>query len=322
MKKVLTLLLLLACITLKAQWGLAKKETVDALKSRTLIVVVEEPNAELMKKLDAAQKEFYSKDVEEYNISMKELMPKYWKWNDKVEFKTRSEVEQLVKSKSKLFAYIENTKYKVNFANKMSLNATQKLKKGELMLMGGDYAETAMAVRLTDENSLGNPVYGIYLPSVFPSKGEMVFALKQLQLQLKYKSQGMKDGAINSLYKENAKQLVSKTLLLSKEKISLSEAEVKKVYPFTFQIVDMNRIEQAFLSDDATCVTFVFVPRAGGIVSTYVVDTNEGMEMGRTSNDQTTGFSISTPALDAVQKEDTKGTIRKDDLKIIAKQAK
>lgn len=324
MKKLLILPLLLAFTAANAQWGSAKQQDCQAIKNRTLIVVVEETNANLVKKLDPDEKDFYNKEVDEYNAMMKQLMPKYWKYNDKVIFKTRSEVEQLVKSKSKDYAYMEDNKFTSNYANHAALKATMKIQEGKTPLFGSDYSETAICIRLTDDNPNGNPVYGIYLPSAFPTSGQMVYGLKQLELYLQYKNDGKKELEINKLYKENAKNLASKTLLIDKDETSLTDAEIKKYYPFPYQLVDKAKIDSAFLNEESNYVTFVFIPRAGNKMTTMVVTTGDGTEMARTDNSWNKGVGISFGGIaDQAAKQDaTMGTVRKDDLKYIAKEAK
>jgi hypothetical protein len=197
-----------------------------------------------------------------------------------------------------------------------------KIQKNDDVLIGGDYKETDVEVRLTENNPLAPPVYGAYLPSPFPTAGELVYGIKQVQLQLKYKSEGMKDGGINALMKQNAKEMPNKTLLLDKARIDLKEEDIKKLYPYPYELVTKERIDEAFLKEEADKVAFVYIPRTSGRFNPNIVDTNEGKEMARASADQTTGVGISTPELDAMKKELNKGKVRKDDLKIIAKQIK
>lgn len=324
MKKLLILPLLLAFTAANAQWGTAKQEDCQAVKQRTLIVIVEETNPNLVKKLDDKEKDFYTKEVDDYNTMMKQLIPKYWKFNSNVVFKTRTEVEQLVKSKSKDYAYIEDNKFTSNYANHASLIATMDMKNGTTNFFGGGYSETAVCIRLTDNNPLGNPVYGVYLPTAFPSNGQMVYGLKQLELHLQYKNDGKKELEINKLYKENAKNLANMTMLIDKDETDLSEAEIKKCYPFPYKLVDKTQIDQAFLNEDSKLVTFVFIPRDGNKINTMVVTTSDGTEMGRTNSDWNKGVGVSFGGLDqlAGQNEPKKGTIRKDDLKYITDEAK
>lgn len=315
------LYLTLICLTLNSfgQSGSSKKADVDAIKSRTLLVVLEETNQELLNKLDQPEKDFYTSEIEKYNKAIQELAPKYWKFS-KVEFKPRAEVNKLVKSKSPAFAYLQFSKITSNMTNMSGIKMMMDLRDGSDPTIGGAYSESALEVRLTENNPLSPPVYGVYMPSPFPTQGEIVYGLKQLQLQLKYKSEGLKDGAINAMMKENAKEMTKKTLLLDKARLGVKEEEVKKYYPYPYELVTKERIDEAFLKEESDKVAFVFIPRSGDSYNPNIVDTNEGKEMGRTNADATTGVGISTPDIDQVKKEMNRGKVRKDDLKIIAKQ--
>lgn len=321
MKKLILLFLSLWTTISLAQYGAAKQADAEAVKSRTLLVVLEEPNPDVIKKLDQAEKDYYNSEIEKYNKLIQEVMPKYWKFS-KVEFKSRKEVNELVKSKNTNYAYFQFSKFSSSYQMPAGVKTLMKIQKNDDVLIGGDYKETDVEVRLTEKNPLGPPVYGAYMPSPFPTAGEMVYGIKQVQLQLKYKSEGLKDGAINAMMKQNAKEMPKYTLLIDKARIDLKEDEIKKHYPFPFELVTKERIDEAFLKEENDKVAFVFIHRSSGSYNPNIVDTNEGKEMARTSADQSTGVSISTPEIDAMKKEINKGKIRKDDLKIIAKQIK
>ncbi len=302
-----------------AQLGSSKKDDVTLIKDRVLLIVVEEPKAELMDKLKDDDKTFYQTEIDEYNALIKKVLPKYWKFSTKIEFQTRTEVNKLVKSKNEKYAYLEYSKFRVHFSNSMGLKATKNMKNGKFNLVGG-YEESSFDIRLCEDNPLGVPVYGVYMPSVEPNEGEMVYALKQMQLQLNRKLEGLKDIGIYSLYKDNARQMSGMKLLIDKELLNIEENEIEKYYTFPYEVVDKARIDKAFVDEESGVFTFVFIPRSGGETSTVVVDTKDGNEMGRTDNSRTTGVSVSVGNMDKYKKEFTKGSIRKDDLKIIAKQ--
>ena len=315
---------LLALLTIvyhsQAQTGASKKSDADAIKSRTLIVVEEESNPDLTKKLEGESLQFYTEEINNYNRLIKELFPKYWKYNSSIEFKKRSEVNNLIKSKSKDYAYVEWSKFRINFANKMSLEATRKLKSGGVQLFGSDYIETSLDIRLTDNNPLGIPVYGVYLPGPFCSLADLVFGLKQIQLQLNYKSEGKRDGEINNMYKENAKEMPKFTLLVNASASNIAEKDIAKYYKHPIQLVTQDKIEEALINESVDKVVVIFIPRSGGKISPIMVDAATGREMIRSLPDWNAGVGISTAGLDAIKDDMNKGKLRKDDYKIISKQ--
>jgi hypothetical protein len=303
-----------------AQIGASKKSDVEEVKKRKMIVVQEEPNQELAKKLDAETFKFYEEQIRIYNDLTKELFPKYWTFNETIEFKTRTELNALVKSKSKEYSYIEWSKFRVNFSNKMSIDATRKLQTGGVQLFGSDYIETSFDVRLCDNNPLGIPVYGVYLPGPFSTKSDLIYGLKQLQLQLNYKLEGKKDMEINSMYKANAKEMPGKTLLVNSNNSNINDKEIGKHYKHPIQLTTQDKIDEAIISEDGTKVVVVFIPRAGGKVYPNMVDAKTGREMMRSLPDWNSGVGISTQGIDAIKDDINKGKLRKDDYKIMSKQ--
>ena len=132
----------------------------------------------------------------------------------------------------------------------------------------------------------------------------------------------MRDIAIPGLFKANAWQLAKKTLLVDEATTNLKNDHIKSVYSYPYELTTKNNIDLAFVSEDSTSATFVFIPRAGGNMTTKVVDAKNGIEVGSTSNERSTGFSISTAQIEAIRKDVTKGTVREDDLKIIDRQVR
>src|SRR4051812_31143857 len=103
-------LLLLATRITHAQVGSSDKEDVGEIKKRTLLIATEEPSAKLSEKLKGDELASYEKDIKDYNAYIKETVGNFWKFNDKIEYKTRAEIDKLTKSKSKQYAYIEYSK--------------------------------------------------------------------------------------------------------------------------------------------------------------------------------------------------------------------
>ena len=114
-KLLLTALLSIFFIQLNAQISYAKAEDFPDMKGRTLVVELleldEKQIAQWEKKRDKAKKaekkdEFqhnidsYTNFVTTYNESIKKAIGEYWDVNPGVEYKTTSEVDQLMKDKS------------------------------------------------------------------------------------------------------------------------------------------------------------------------------------------------------------------------------
>jgi ABC-type amino acid transport substrate-binding protein len=330
-----TLQLLIACaiaLPLAAQTGVSKLKDVQQVKDRTLIVVLEEVNEKLNAKLKPEEQEMYKKDVEEYNGLIKEAAPAFWKFSTKIEYKTRSETDQIVKAKSKDYAYLEYNKYTVNFFNPAAFRATMANKNSENKLsgrsmIGGDYKMSDLNIRLSDENPLGPPVYGVHLTDPFPNKADLAYGLKQIQLQLEYKLKGMSDLDVNKLYKTNGKKLSSVTLLVDQLDTDMKIEDIKKAYPYPVEVVTKDKIDAAQLAGDTKYAIAVVIPYPNSKYSFMVVDAATGEELGRSSPEWNTGVGVRMPGnalSDAVDAADNASIqkLKKDDFKYFAKYVK
>lgn len=330
-----TLQLLIACLPalpLAAQTGASKQKDVLEVQKRTLIVVLEEVNTKLNEKLKPEEQEMYRKDIEDYNTAIKEVIPAFWKFSTRVEYKTRAETDAIVKAKSKDYAYLEYNKYTVNFFTPAAFRATMANKNSENKLsgrsmVGGDYKTSDLNIRLTDQNPLGLPVYGVHMTDPFPNTADLAYGLKQMQLQFDYKMKGMDDLDINKLYKTNGKKLATITLLVDQLDTDMKIEDIKKAYPYPVEVVSKDKIDEAQLKSDAKYAIAVVIPYAGAKYGFMVVDAVTGEELGRSSPEWNTGVSMRVPgnplsdALDAADQASIQ-KLKKDDFKYFAKYVK
>jgi hypothetical protein len=327
MKLTLGLSCLLVSVStfLNAQVGGSKQTDVQEIKNRTLLVVTEEPNPKLTAKLSAAALDSYNKDIEDYNKNIKAAVTLCWKFNDKIDYKTRGEVDKLCKSKSKDYAYVDYNYFTVNCANAASYKATLGLKDsttGGIALVGGDYIATEMDICLTEDGPLAVPVFGVRMGSPFPNEADLVYGLKSIQLQLGYKLAGTKDNEINNMVKVNGKLLQNMTLLVDKNNTDLKIEEIKKAYPYPVQLVSKEKIDQALLTSNDTVAFVIVIPLEGNNFSFEVLSAKDCTELARSNPDQNTGVSIGgIGPIDEI-KDMTKSKLKKDHFKIFAKNVK
>ena len=329
MKNKLAIAFLLISSAMYSQVGNSKPEDVREIKKRTLIVVAEEANDKLLTKLEGEQLAQYKKDIEDYNKEIKEAVTNAWKFNAKIEYKTRAEVDKLTKSKSKEYAYIEYNKFTVNCANASAYKATYQFKDGVkgITMVGGDYDCTQLNARLCDENPLGPPVFGARLANPFPNTADLVYALKAIQLQFGYKLEGKKDIPIFNMFKDNAKVLTGLTLLVNEKNTDLNLEEIKKAYPYPVELVMKEKIDEAILSSDPKTAFVIMIPAGHDSFSFMILSSKDCSVLGYTNNEQSTGVKVGGfggtlgAALDA-KKEMTKSKVKKDHFKLFAKQVK
>src|SRR5262249_7194857 len=79
-------------------------EDFKVMAKRILVVQLMEEDPDVIKKLSkkektAQQLKEYKEFISDYNTLIQSAVPKYWKYNEKIEFKAESEVKQLQKAK-------------------------------------------------------------------------------------------------------------------------------------------------------------------------------------------------------------------------------
>ena len=101
------------------------------LKTRNLIVELLEPDAKIVKKLSkpkyATDLKLYNEMISNYNSEIQLYAKNYWNLNTNIEFKTKSEVEELKNQKNKSFAILRNLRLKdidIDFGSKSNLFVT------------------------------------------------------------------------------------------------------------------------------------------------------------------------------------------------------
>lgn len=314
---------------LHAQIGNSKPEDIQEIKKRTLVIVTEEANEKLLSKLEGDQLAQYKKDIEDYNRDIKDAATAFWKFNAKIEYKTRAEADKLTKAKSKEYAYIEYNKFTVNCANAAAYKSTYQFREGakEVTMAGGDYICTQLNIRLCDNNPLGPPVFGVHLANPFPNKADLVYALKAMQIHFGYKLDGKKDNQIFNLFKENAKALENMTLLVNESNTELKIEDIKKAYPYPVELVKKSRIDEAILNSEEKSAYVIVIPYEGNNFSFLILSAKDGTQLGYSNDEQSTGVKVgglggSVGAAMDMNKEMTKSKVKKDHFKLFAKQVK
>lgn len=310
----------------KGQAGMSNPEDIEKIKAQTLLIMIEEPKEELLAKLKPEEQEIYKQDITTYNEMMRNLFPKIWTLSTDVDFKTRKEIMALIKAKDANYAYLEYEKYKVQFANALSFRATfqtgskDDLKK--LLNPAPSYAETTIAIRFTEKPNTSLEVISIRMPSAFPTKGEMACAVKQIEYTFTKKMEGIKNMALASQYRKEAKRLANMTLLINKDDIDASEDAVKEVYAYPYEIINgKERQDLAMISGDSAYAVISVIPVGNGQFS-YRVFATDGTLLAIANSEQERGVSIGGIAAVEAGKSMVADQIKKDHFKIISNQVR
>jgi hypothetical protein len=323
---ILTLFFLSAYLV-NGQAGLANPEDIGKIKERTFLIMLEEPKKELMAKLKPEEQEKYTADINSYNEMMKTLMPKVWTLSSKIDFKTRSEIMELINARDPNYTYLEYEKYRVQLGSVGGFRSTfQSDAKRDLLNVvnpGGAIAETNLSIRPTDKAATSLEIISVRMPSVFPTKGEMANAVKEILYTFDKRMAGMKTMQLATQPKREAKRLATMKLLINSDDLNATEEQIKKVYPYPYEIVKgKEQQDLAILSNDTSYAVIKVIPLGNKSYAYRVFAASDGTLLASSNNSQSTGVSVGGIGVidDARAMEAHK--IKDDHLKLIGNQVR
>lgn len=218
-------------------------EDIAQVKKRTLIVGIRSENPKLIKKYskkkDKSILKDYQAEIKEYNENIKAAVVKFWKFSPKVEYKTYDEIMVLSKAK-KLDKYsILSHDVITMYANTVGGFRNQTGTKSSLNLMLG-------------KGKKSNYVTGMMMPSIIASKEDFAYALLGIQHMLEAFEKDKDRKEMKEDLKENSLQLEELTLLIDKALLDkkVTKEKIRAVYPYKFEFVDAERINQAIWNQE------------------------------------------------------------------------
>lgn len=254
------------------QMGLGKPEDVKDLKYRPLIVMLKEAKSD--------QEKPY---VEYYNQAIQRAVRNFWIFNDSIVFMPRSQVQSLHKSGNTSYGVMQFALWEVREykSDKWSKNSFMHRYQSD------SWIRTILAVGLIEkafQRALPY-IYYNHLPNIYPSEGDLVCAMQQIQSYLQYRLEGKKARDMREEIEQNAYKLKEKTLLMDKEEVSkkLTDADIKAAYPYPYKLAGYEEIEKAILSRDPKYAYVQIVPMAMNEKTVYahlVVNAENGEMLG------------------------------------------
>lgn len=291
-----------------AQYGMGNPEKIKKLEGRTLIVIEEEVSSKIIKILKTKRRpdqlEQYQQKVASYNAALREAVEKFWKFGTPVVYKTFSQAEKLFKSKeyAVLFcATIENNKRVGEKGGKMRQGLAWSYQD---VNQKRDYWDkyTLMQIRLIEELQQPEPAFSQNLANIFPEKADLVFGLQALQHYIDTDKSG-KDVNFKKAMQVSSEDLSVKTLLLKQEWIntSLSEREVKSLYPYPVQISDAATFNNLVMEADSSYAYLQIIPQIASTKNRIkiqylhvIMDSMDGKVLGVSSSGSTEEGKIIT----------------------------
>ena len=311
-KQIILLALLFSAVITHAQMSSIPLKYYAEFKKRTLIVVVEEPRADLLGKLDAEQQAVYKQEIEEYNTLTKWAMDTYYKTSNPVEYKTRTEVEPIIKNKDKAYAILENVKFSEFYESKMGFEQVQKNRfiKEQNHLNGALFVKSLISridIRFAENHESYIPELGEYFPNPFPTKAETAYVFKQIAATLDLREKGI-DYNKEEKHIKSEKKLKSLTLLISENDMDSKEDREKflKAYPNPVEIVSKEKFEEAILNNDARYAAVFTVPTINTDTEDmqfyfFVYDCGSGLTLTKSVPQEKIGVSVGGGGLSALK---------------------
>ena len=248
MKKSLTLLVLTIFLSFQAsaQFGMPKPEDANKIKERTLLVVLDEVNEKLKKKIEKKPEKFqnYADEINAYNENLKRTIKNTWNFSSDIRYVTKSEFIKIRKNKkdSKSYAYFTNN---VQRSPDRLLSSSNSISTPDIYTLD---------LGLADEKK---PFHSMMYTTSHPGEADLTFILQQFQNLLVglQKSEGKKRPSRKEMkaeFAKNAKKIKEKTLLFDKEKVEKKLlSQISKIYKFDYELTDRETIDKAILSRDS-----------------------------------------------------------------------
>jgi hypothetical protein len=265
----------------QSQYLPTSSETATKIKSLVLLVGFEQENPELLRlyKDEPENLKVYKDGVIGKNFALKNAVENYWHYTKEKKYLPLKEAKALMKQEKDKYVLIS---FDDTWGTDL-LHTPDKLQGGWTHNDGKlGYNERSRYnlnnIRInTVMIGLPRKVYEVFLPTVYPTEGDLIYAIQKIQHSLDFLSSTGK--SMDKYYSETNKradELQGMTLLINGKEINhdLTEEILKQNYPFPYKISDYAAIEKALKTKDST-VAIITIARFDPQNSEYVV-TNAG----------------------------------------------
>ncbi len=273
-----------------AQFGFGKVADLEEVKKRKLIVIVETPDQDLVKKLTKKGKtdaiSQYQEALDLYNKEMKEVVEKFWTFSsNEIVYKTWQEVDKMKPSWMKyavIYCTTASTLYEISdgFKNAKGLTWTPS---GDKMTSNGI---TVFAVSLPEKNRC---IWFQDMPDIFPTKSDLVYGITSTNYYFNYRMMPshQKGGLseMEDMIAENQPILKNRTLLLRQDNLDskLTPDKIANAYPFKYRTVTSDEMDQYVVNADSNYAYAIIIPTFSShqvIYIQYVYDCKDGSTLG------------------------------------------
>lgn len=252
-----------SCLSLHAQYVSTSPASALEIQSRILLVGLEEANPDVLNVYQDQPKniEGYYTSIEGKNLVLKNAVANCWTFSKNIQYMPLKQAQKLMKTEKDKYALLHfedsgisgNWFYSDNKNERLAPFAWKK-KDGALTY---DLEARRAIENLTIQSlviDLPKKAIEINLPIVYPTEGDLINAIQQMQYTLNYLL--VPGQTIHQFYRETSQRisvLKTKTLLIDSRDLcyKLTKADVPKLYPFRFEVVPFEVIEKALKEKDS-----------------------------------------------------------------------
>lgn len=228
-------LIFLISYNVYAQFGYGDPDDIRALKKRTLLVELKEPDKKTVKKYRKRNQEkldTYLDNIDNYNESIKLAFTENWGLSKNVKFVSFEEIEEISDDKNRKdqFGYFKT--YKRNRS------------------MAGNLDESFYEIGLTN---LKKPIYSFQSePFSDFKKADAIVVVQQirnyLNMRIKKDKENLRRRDLRQMIEERTKKLKNKMLYINEDLVSSRfKRKMSSVYSYDYKIVSKSKIDKAIV---------------------------------------------------------------------------
>ncbi len=255
----------------KAQFDYLNPNDLDQFHGRTLIVIVEKPADKVTEKLNKKHKsdkvDAYSKAIDVFNKNFSDAITQYWKVSEgEVQYKTLDEVNDIPDKKNYALLFCRS-------ASQADLSNAYQATNGiwwwpdfKEVTHDKDFSDkmTVLCMCLLEKFNKA-PFYQFPIPDLYPTKGDLLYAVNAANNYVNYRVNHRKDNPKKmdaAMVQENQGTLKDKTLLIRRDWLDkkLNKTEIDKYYPFPYMVAGPDTVERAIDSADTKYAVAIVAP--------------------------------------------------------------
>lgn len=247
-----------------AQFSLPLKPWAQTLEKRTIVMEISTPNERKVKKLKKKGKteelDEYLGGIERFNNDIRTLIPKYWPFENEIEFKSWEEIKQIVEKKNDKYAILEPSwsSEGVYTSRGIATYSCHTLKLYFPEFGSNLFYNSPVDDIRADGGTMRKGLYlfKISMPDYTLRERRLRFVMSQFK---EFIDLGMTKGKpeikskrvynIGDLDHKYMSRIKTKTLLIPAELLTMKEEQLSDKYPYKYEIVPADEIDTLLYED-------------------------------------------------------------------------